>query len=285
MQKFLPEQYAETRRTTCVGGHLRLSVRADAPQPEHQALVYFFCLARSFRRFRRRSRALRLTRFRNCCPIRSPFVANQPHPSQARPQMEETNSSSQRRLFAGVKIPAPPALCDALATLQTQLARERIRWVPPENWHLTLEFFGAVPESRIPALAAALAAAAAPIEPIHLRLATVGAFGPPRHPRVIWVGVESAGLITLHAALQQELRLAGWTPESRPYTPHLTLARLNTLRHPDRLQKCLARFQHENFGEIFIKHAVLFESTSPPPARATKLFTAAPSPPNMRSTS
>jgi hypothetical protein len=71
--------------------------------------------------------------------------------------MEETNSSSQRRLFAGVKIPAPPALCDALVTLQTQLARERIRWVPPENWHLTLEFFGAVPESRIPALAAALA--------------------------------------------------------------------------------------------------------------------------------
>jgi 2'-5' RNA ligase len=124
----------------------------------------------------------------------------------------------------------PPAA--ALADLERAVAPLRgapgaPRWTPPERWHLTLLFLGTVPDGRVPAVTAALAAAVAPTPPIALCLAGGGRFGSRRRPQVAWVGVggDTGALVDLADRLAAAARRLGLPVEDRPYRPHLTLGR------------------------------------------------------------
>jgi RNA 2',3'-cyclic 3'-phosphodiesterase len=115
-----------------------------------------------------------------------------------------------RRRAEAVRAALPPAL-----------------WVDLAGAHLTLVFLGEVPEERVPALTERLAAAFAPHAPFPLGLAGGGTFPPGRAARVAWIGVEAGPQL---AAVQRDVvavcvEAVGLEPESRPYHPHVTLAR------------------------------------------------------------
>lgn len=173
----------------------------------------------------------------------------------------ENGRMGTKRLFAGVAVAVTEELRRALADLQRELQAERIRWTRPEKMHLTVEFFGFVELARIPKLAGALAQAAA-TPPFPLRLGGPGTFGNPRHPRVLWLGVESAGLVELHAATAAALRAAGWTPEARPFAPHLTLGRLERLRDPQGFREAVARWRANGVQEQTVRELILYESVA-----------------------
>jgi 2'-5' RNA ligase len=107
----------------------------------------------------------------------------------------------------------------------------RVRFVGPEQMHLTLAFLGDVPAERVAEIAAAMKRAAAGIEPFPYTTEGLGGFPDLRNPRVIWVGiVEPTGtLARLQAALAGELAKIGFPPEERSFHPHLTLARAKDL--------------------------------------------------------
>jgi 2'-5' RNA ligase len=128
------------------------------------------------------------------------------------------------RLFVAVDLPVAERL--RLAALETPMAGAR--WIPTSDLHLTLRFLGAVPESGVDTLTAALARVAGPA--FSLALAGVGVFPPPaarKSPQVLWAGLApSPPLAALKAAIDGAL---GPDADDRPYTPHVTLARL---KHP-----------------------------------------------------
>ena len=103
------------------------------------------------------------------------------------------------------------------------------KWVRPESLHLTLSFLGSVPEERIPSLGAALASIQAPA-PFSLGLAGLGGFPSLRRPKVLWAGLtgELHRLKELQAQVAEATDPYNAKPDSRPYNPHLTLARLKT---------------------------------------------------------
>ncbi|WP_309229443.1 MULTISPECIES: RNA 2',3'-cyclic phosphodiesterase [unclassified Blastococcus] len=101
------------------------------------------------------------------------------------------------------------------------------RWTPPERWHLTLLFLGAVPRDVLPALAAGAAPLVAAAPPLHLRLAGAGRFGSARRPQVAWAGLagDVGPLTALADRLADLARGLGLPVEDRPFRPHLTLGR------------------------------------------------------------
>lgn len=102
-----------------------------------------------------------------------------------------------------------------------------LRWVPPDNLHLTLKFLGELPATQLPSLTAELQALARSTQPIPFSLGELGAFPNLARPRVLWVGLQAPpALAQLAAALEQRLLAHGFAAEPRPFTPHLTLARL-----------------------------------------------------------
>jgi len=120
-----------------------------------------------------------------------------------------------------------------------------VRWVNPSGIHLTLAFLGELFDEQLPAAKQAADAAAQQITPFEFRLKELGMFGSQRQPRVIWMGIEesSGNLFRLHGVLNRELELRGFEVDSRPFSPHLTLARIKQPLNADEqqtLQRLLA---------------------------------------------
>lgn len=104
----------------------------------------------------------------------------------------------------------------------------RISWQRAENLHLTLKFLGEIPKTRVHALSLAASRAAKQSQPFNLTIEGAGFFPPRGLPRVLWLGVvDSAGaLAQLQQHLEEECSIEGFAREERPFSPHLTIARL-----------------------------------------------------------
>src|SRR5438105_674437 len=95
------------------------------------------------------------------------------------------------RLRTFIAVDLDKAIRDRTVALQETLGRasEGVRWVEPENLHVTLLFLGEVEDRDLPAVCAAVAECTArqPLFPMTVERA--GCFGNPRRPRTLWVGV------------------------------------------------------------------------------------------------
>lgn len=125
------------------------------------------------------------------------------------------------RLFIAIEL--PEHYKKALGELRTVMPGAR--WVTAEQIHLTLSFLGEVSEASVGRLAADLAKIRA--AGFELRMAGTGCFPNRHHPRVLWVGVNpEPGLAGLAAMVRTAVLACGIAQEERPFSPHLTLARL-----------------------------------------------------------
>lgn len=121
------------------------------------------------------------------------------------------------RLFVAIDFPAAIKL--SLSGLCSGVAG--VRWVAPENFHLTLSFIGEVDDATAAGVAAALRHVEMPC--FALTLAGVGQFG----GHTLWVGVEEGAALTrLHKAVESELASIGLADaDTRLYQPHVKLGR------------------------------------------------------------
>ena len=138
-----------------------------------------------------------------------------------------------QRLFVAIDLPddARARIAAAVVDLRTQLRAqdmdEAFRWVAPENFHLTLRFLGNIPDAGAAHVKAAMTA---PFDqaPVPMTLAGLGTFPPRGRPRVLHAAL-TAGVEPLRALRDAvDARLSAhcrWEPETRPFAPHLTLAR------------------------------------------------------------
>jgi 2'-5' RNA ligase len=103
-----------------------------------------------------------------------------------------------------------------------------LRWLPPHNWHLTLQFFGSVQEDAVAGLHAACERAARARPPFAIELGGAGAFASPRRARVLWIGVRSGHdqVAALAEALFAHSEPLGFPREQREFRSHVTVARL-----------------------------------------------------------
>lgn len=102
------------------------------------------------------------------------------------------------------------------------------RWIPPENYHLTLKFLGEVDDKLLPSLGGAASKAASAAKPFTIKFGEFGGFPSLSRPRVIFYRVEEGteDLAELAGSLEHELEGLGFERERRPFRAHLTLARI-----------------------------------------------------------
>jgi 2'-5' RNA ligase len=162
------------------------------------------------------------------------------------------------RTFIAVTIEPTPELRAVLADL-SELA-PTVRPVAADKLHVTLKFLGDTDENLIPQVAEIVRKAAQERPAIEVRLTGLGAFPHAARPAVVWVGLQGADLfIELAAELDSQLGLLGFLRESRPFQPHLTLARIKA-KPPRELGAYLAQHGTTPFGTAWIRSVDLFHS-------------------------
>jgi len=135
------------------------------------------------------------------------------------------------------------------------------RWIRPEGMHITLKFIGQVGPHKLDLIRAALT----PIrsaQPAEMQFRRLGFFPTEIRPRVVWCGVEaSSNVAQLARDVEQALQPLGIAPESRPFVPHLTLARLQSSICPEELARAASEHESKGFGSAWETEFHLYEST------------------------
>ena len=162
------------------------------------------------------------------------------------------------RLFIGLDI-AEPVRARVAEVIDRERAKVDARWVRSESLHLTLIFFGELSATRLPEIASASKQTAARHAGFQLSLAGAGTFGPPLHPRVLWLDVGGA-LDPLQALVADLEATLGVVSDPPKFVPHLTLAR-SQVRNGDPMFIDLARrLARKSFGSWDVDHFTVYQS-------------------------
>ena len=168
-----------------------------------------------------------------------------------------------KRLFIAVLLPV--SITSHLENYQKELKKTGadVKWVESQNIHLTLKFLGKTKTEEIARITDTLNRLSAPQKRIPVTLDQLGFFPAKKSPRVLWAGLndKTKSLEKIALFLEEALAGLGFEKETRPFQPHITLARVRSSQNMLSLVEKINEF-NENFKtvDLFIDNITLFES-------------------------
>lgn len=188
---------------------------------------------------------------------------------------------NQLRAFIAIDLPQPiqEAIEKQTSRLRQAAGDGLVRWIPPQNIHLTLKFLGNIAASHMDFLKQLLHQTADSHQPFDVQIGGIGSFPNSKLPRVLWAGVHApADLASLQKTIEAGAARLGYEKEARPFSPHLTLGRVRQGIDPRDLQKissALNGIQIGNIGSARVDAVHLYKSELRPEGSLyTKLFSA-----------
>ncbi|GAX61268.1 2'-5' RNA ligase [Candidatus Scalindua japonica] len=141
-----------------------------------------------------------------------------------------------------------------------------VRWVAPENIHLTLKFIGNIDEEVLTNLNQIINDAASGVRPFSISIGNIGAFPGLKNPRVVYVYVQERGndLRRIHEKLDKGVERLGIRKESGKYVGHITLGRVKSQRKISKLKNALCSGTDCFFGLEKVTSLSLIQSKLTP---------------------
>jgi 2'-5' RNA ligase len=169
----------------------------------------------------------------------------------------------RKRTFLGIDVGAK--IRDRLVSLQEQLATivSDVKWVEPENLHITLLFLGDVDQREVIDICRAAQKALVELPAFTMSVEGAGCFPNPRRPRTLWVGVGegSEEVCAVHDAIEAPLLDGGsYRRETRTYVPHVTLGRVKGDQPTDELATVLTKHKVWSAGEVLVREVQVMRS-------------------------
>ncbi len=145
------------------------------------------------------------------------------------------------------------------------LVNEPVKWVRPENFHITLAFLGDLTEERISSLSDKLERVAVLCTPFTIEFSGVGVFRTIRNPSVIWIGLKpSIPLNTLKYQIDEILHKEDLPVESGDFSPHLTFARLKTRKYLKEIHQLVEKHKNKELESLRIESFAFNQSILKP---------------------
>ena len=170
------------------------------------------------------------------------------------------------RTFIAVEI--PENIISGIRDLQQDLKAYGvdIRWIRPENIHLTLKFLGDVPAADMDSIFRVISRTAEGGSPISLQAKGIGVFPGVKRPRILWVGLtgQLELLSRLQKTLDSNLKGIAFSPEKRPFKGHLTIGRIKTKMNSKIFVDALMAFRRFESETFVADRIVLFKSELKP---------------------
>ena len=172
------------------------------------------------------------------------------------------------RTFIAIELPSE--IKDSLSRLQEELKTSGadVKWVTPENIHLTLKFLGEIDDKKIDKIIKIIDDTAKEKNKFQIRISSLGAFPKVDFPRVIWVGVDTGDKETKEIAegLEEKIAKIGIPKEDRPFSSHITIGRTKSSLNREGLVQDLKDKAELGGGKLnfYVTKITLFKSTLTP---------------------
>ena len=174
--------------------------------------------------------------------------------------------SNTIRTFIAIEL--PEKIIYTISKVQEEIKSYglKIRWVRPENIHLTLKFLGDTKAADTENVARAVSESVTDYPPISLVVKGIGVFPGIKRPRVIWLGVSNQldVLTTFQKTLDEKLEAIGFPKENRPFRGHLTLGRIKSKIDPKTLNDALKEFAQFESEHFLADRIILYKSDLKP---------------------
>ncbi len=165
-------------------------------------------------------------------------------------------------------LPLDEPIVRRLAEAQAALAAvaAHIRWVEPQNLHLTVKFLGDVENDRLSDVCEVAEEIASQSDPFEITVRGLVPAPPSGSMRMVWVGVEepTARLERMQGLLEEAYAGLGFKMENRRFHPHLTLGRVKSGQNVQRLRAAVEEFARTDFGVQPVEEIVVFSSRLTP---------------------
>lgn len=140
-----------------------------------------------------------------------------------------------------------------------------VKWVKPENIHLTLKFLGDVEENSIDSIVDAINESVIYTEHFELSVQKAGAFPNMNRPKVLWVGINKGKerIIEFASKIDQHLFEMGFEKEKHKFSPHITIGRVKYLKNINQITSQLSRL-FKNDEAMIVKDVKLIKSILKP---------------------
>lgn len=173
---------------------------------------------------------------------------------------------SSIRLFLAVTLPdeIKSALTDVSRKLQTSCAD--VKWVKPENYHITVKFLGDVKPEMLDAIIECIRAALKDTTSFDMRISGAGAFMKHGAPSVIWVGTKqgSEQIGAISSRIDDLLSTLGFEKENRAFSAHITLGRARSARGAEKLCDLLVSMKDISIGFMKVNNIAIMKSSLKP---------------------
>ena len=166
-----------------------------------------------------------------------------------------------KRIFVGINIQLKPELLESIELLKEELKVEKIRWVSEENLHLTLTFLGEISDDDVTIVKDVLSQKSKEFTSFSFELEGLSYFNHKGSPSVIFCHVpHNKQLVDLVVSLRESLKQIGFQKNDKEFKPHLTLARMKTLKMPDQFYEVIRKPRKGVQQIVPVNEFVLYES-------------------------
>lgn len=165
------------------------------------------------------------------------------------------------RTFIAVKIPFHPNIPEVYTNVRNELKNEKISWVNPDNFHLTLKFIGEIQEDFKSQIIEVLRTIPNLFKTFNFTVKGLGVFPNPHKASVIWMGIEKHGpLIKLNEYIEQNLANRGLPKSDKKFSAHLTMARIKQPVRNSDIKSLIKRFEHKHMLDVYVDKVIFYQS-------------------------
>ena len=165
------------------------------------------------------------------------------------------------RTFIGLPLEVDLAFLQSRKELMAALESERISWVIPKNFHLTLRFLGDIPSTQVDQIREALNSKLSLPEVGRQCFSGPGVFGPRKKPRVVWVGFSQTEVFhDLKKDVNFILESCGFPREEDKFNPHLTLGRIRSMKDIRGFYETVDSFKGDFRSRVTINRLIFYRS-------------------------
>jgi 2'-5' RNA ligase len=169
------------------------------------------------------------------------------------------------RTFVAVKIEPLLPLLQVLNDMKNGLSGESIKWVAPNNLHLTLKFLGDTLPSQVDEINEELNQVSKQFSSFSFELEGLGFFKNKGMPRVLFANIKQGKELQLLASeIDKRLEKLGFELETRPFKPHLTLARIKFLKNKKAFYQAVEKYRETFFQAVPVNELIFYRSILKP---------------------